>query len=307
MLKALQSERAFENRVARVLRETFDQLYDGVRTGRFRWEQLNKTEKTHAGTVLQLNLRREFDGFIGDGVEQDFLIDNVDVDCKFSKDFGKWMIPPEAVGHVCLLIWGSEQDSAHRTVWSCGLIQIEESGLRPSKNRDAKRNLTLEAISSIKWLARDAAYPENLLASLDAVTAEKIFPSGDSPYARGKGSERVRSLFRNVQRRLIPRTAIETAARQKDPLKRVRGNGGARSVLAQEGIIILGHWDEHCRIAWALRLPEPTQSGEFVSAQVERTSDHQQSVEIDGGRWRLARPGAAVSPAPDVPMKNDDD
>jgi hypothetical protein len=33
-------------RTARVLRETFDQLYDGQRTGRYRWDQLYKTEKT---------------------------------------------------------------------------------------------------------------------------------------------------------------------------------------------------------------------------------------------------------------------
>ncbi len=28
------------------LRQTLDQLYDGVRTGRYRWDQLYKTEKT---------------------------------------------------------------------------------------------------------------------------------------------------------------------------------------------------------------------------------------------------------------------
>ena len=47
-------------RFARVFRETFDQLYDGQRTGRYKWDQLYKTEKTHYGTLIEINLQREF-------------------------------------------------------------------------------------------------------------------------------------------------------------------------------------------------------------------------------------------------------
>jgi Restriction endonuclease NaeI len=36
---------------ASVYRETFDQLYDGQRTGRYRWEDLFEIEKTHYGTL----------------------------------------------------------------------------------------------------------------------------------------------------------------------------------------------------------------------------------------------------------------
>src|SRR5690242_7437847 len=39
------------------LRRTFDMLLDGQHTGRFRWEQLHKTEKTHAGTLVEINLQ----------------------------------------------------------------------------------------------------------------------------------------------------------------------------------------------------------------------------------------------------------
>lgn len=69
-------------------------LLDGQHTGRFRWDQLYKTEKAHAGTLIEINLQREF-GF-GDGLEMDYRIAGIDVDCKFSQTRGAWMIPPEA-------------------------------------------------------------------------------------------------------------------------------------------------------------------------------------------------------------------
>lgn len=81
-------------------------LLDGQHTGRFRWEQLYKTEKAHMGTLVEINLQREF-GF-GDGVDMDYRIVGVDVDCKFSQTPGGWMIPPEAVGHLLLVVWASD-------------------------------------------------------------------------------------------------------------------------------------------------------------------------------------------------------
>jgi Restriction endonuclease NaeI len=74
------------SRTARVIRNTFDQLYDGQRTGRYRWDQLYKTEKTHCGTLLEINLQREFK--FSDGPTLDYLIGGVDVDCKYSQTIG---------------------------------------------------------------------------------------------------------------------------------------------------------------------------------------------------------------------------
>ena len=68
------------SRIARVLRETLDQLYDGQRTGRYRLDQLHKTEKTHCGTLVEINLHREFD--FGDGTVLDYRIADGEVDCK---------------------------------------------------------------------------------------------------------------------------------------------------------------------------------------------------------------------------------
>src|SRR2546430_14927054 len=89
-------------RSAAVLRETFDQLYDGQRTGRYRWDQLYKTEKTHCGTLVEINLQREFK--FSDGRTLDYSIGGVDVDCKYSQRIDGWMIPSEARGHICLLV-----------------------------------------------------------------------------------------------------------------------------------------------------------------------------------------------------------
>ena len=47
-----------------------DQLYDGQRTGRYRWDQLRKTEKTHCGTLVEINMQREF--LFEDGSKLDF-------------------------------------------------------------------------------------------------------------------------------------------------------------------------------------------------------------------------------------------
>src|SRR5256885_8626710 len=91
------------SRTAQVLRDTLDQLYDGQRTGRYRWDQLYKTEKTHCGTLVEINLHREFE--FQDGLKLDYQIAGVDVDCKYSQKNGAWMIPPEARGHLCLVLW----------------------------------------------------------------------------------------------------------------------------------------------------------------------------------------------------------
>jgi hypothetical protein len=79
--------------VATVLRRTFDQLYDGGRTGRYRWDQLFKTEKTHFRTLVEINLQREFE--FEDGRKLDFRIAGHEVDAKYSQDIWKWRLPPE--------------------------------------------------------------------------------------------------------------------------------------------------------------------------------------------------------------------
>ena len=74
------------NQVAAVLRDTLDQLYDGQRTGRWKYDQLHKTEKTYMGTLVEINLHRQF-GF-DDGDTTDYRIAGIEVDCKYSMTYG---------------------------------------------------------------------------------------------------------------------------------------------------------------------------------------------------------------------------
>ena len=147
-------------RIAHVLRDTIDQLLDGQHTGRWDWATLRKTEKTHMGTLVEINLHREFD--FEDGAKMDYRVGGIEVDCKFSQALGGWELPPESIGHLCLLLWAN--DDASR--WEAGLIRVSESSLRDSGNRDAKRRLTREAESRICWLYDRPSLPENLLLHL---------------------------------------------------------------------------------------------------------------------------------------------
>ncbi len=88
----------------KVIRETFDQLLDGQRTGRWDYRDLRKTEKTHMGTLVEINLHREFD--FEDGRAMDYRIAGAEVDCKFSQSSarladparGGWPPLPAALG-----------------------------------------------------------------------------------------------------------------------------------------------------------------------------------------------------------------
>ncbi|WP_344401201.1 NaeI family type II restriction endonuclease [Streptomyces longisporus] len=89
----------------------------------------------------------------------------------------------------------------------------------------------------------------------------------EAVFERSSGQTRLNELFRRVQRRGIGRNTVRTVVQQRDYMKRVRGNGGSRSALRNEGIVILGDYDSHRRVARQLGLPVPRE-GEFISARV---------------------------------------
>ena len=58
------------------------------------------------------------------------------------------------------------------------------------------------------------------------------------------GNERIAELFRVAQGVAVHRDIVQAVAQQKDYMKRLRKNGGARDTLADEGIAILsGKYD----------------------------------------------------------------
>ncbi|WP_017584765.1 NaeI family type II restriction endonuclease [Nocardiopsis ganjiahuensis] len=278
------------SRIAAALRRTFDMLLDGQHTGRYRWDQLYKTEKTHFGTLVEINLQREFD-FPGGNV-LDYCINGTEVDCKYSQDLARWMVPPEAVGELCLGLWASDRES----LWSAGLFRAHDHLLGKGGNRDAKRTLSKEGRETVTWLFYEKPLPVNVLLRLPPEDVEAVF-------APGSGSARVCELFRRAQGLPVRRAVVATVAQQEDYMKRVRGNGGARSTLRAEGIVILGQYTTHCAIAKALGLVEPG-PGEFVSARLAPADSDTAEVPrafIDGSWWRLARAEDPTCPAPLLP------
>ncbi|MET4924325.1 NaeI family type II restriction endonuclease [Streptomyces sp. PSRA5] len=277
-------------RFAIVLRETIDQLLNGETTGRYDWKTLFKTEKTHAGTIVEINLQREFK--FADGVEMDYRIGGIDVDCKYSQQFGGWMIPPEAKGHICLLVWADD----YKSRWSAGLMRIKDEWLNGGKNRDLKLTVKSEHRNKITWIWKDEALPENVLLHMDATDRAVVFSSTS-------GQTRLNELFRRVQERRIGRNVVRTVAQQKDYMKRVRGNGGARSALQHEGIVIMGDYASHRKIAKDLHLPLPRE-GEFVSARLTRAEPRhaeRPQVILDDAHWVVASPDDPRKPGPTLP------
>lgn len=280
-------------RAARVFRETFDQLYDGQHSGRFRWEQLFKTEKTHYGTLLEINLRREFDDVIDDGELLDYRVLGEDIDCKYSQSMGGWMLPPECFGHLLLVATASDRGGT----WSLGVVRASVENRRTSENRDGKTGLNVRGRRQIAWLRLDATLPPNVLLGLDDATLAAVL-------APTSGQAKVIELLRRVTKTRIGRNTIATLGKQSDYMARIRDNGhGARTVLRAEGYLVPGgDFEVHRNVAIQLGI-EPPQPGEVLSVRVVPASPAEAwTVELEGKLWRAARDDEAVSePAPHLP------
>lgn len=274
------------SRVASVMRSTYDQVYDGRRTGRFRWSELAKVEKTYFGSLVEINLQREF--AFDDGDHLDFSIDGVEVDCKWSQRDGEWMIPPEAIGRICMLVHADDETSE----WKLGLLTVDQSQLRAGANRDGKRTLSAEGRQTIRWIW-ESCFAENILLRMTPDMERGVL-------APKSGTERLNALFRAFLGEVISRNVIETVARQHDALKRLRYNGGSRSALQPEGIVILGGSSRvHRNLAVELGANVPGPS-EFVAVRLVPSWE---GVTIDDRSWRIARPHDPVGPAPTLPNR----
>lgn len=277
------------------LRDSLDELLDGQRTGRWAYQHLSKTERTHLGTVVEVNLTKEFE-FV-DGDDLDWQIRGRDIDCKFSRNLGGWEIPMEM--YLCadhgdrqgkadqpaLLTWFDDTSSS----WAAGLITVTDQRLRwkagnaeRAYNRDNKRSLANNSAEHVYWLwgGLQEDLPRNLLLHLDDSVRARILSPERS------GQERVDELFRQVQCRVVSRQTVLTVAQQDDAPKRVRD---ARIPLRKEGILILGHQDAHPQIAAALALPVPVK-GEWIAVRITAVSeaDARPFVTLSGQRWARA-------------------
>ena len=254
------------------------------------------------GTLIEINLQRQL-GF-ADGDATDYRIAGVEVDCKYSMTYGGWELPPEATGHTCLLLTAHDETSS----WSAGLIRVREEYLRDRRNRDSKRQLSAAGRTRIRQVwPRHRNLAENIFLHLAPEDRERIF-SAKATRGTQHGQARTNELFRTVQRRIIRRAEVATVAQQDDFMKRARGNGGARTALRSEGILVLGHQDTDPLVAAALGLPVP-RKGELISARVVPAhADRNDPVAVISGQaWALARAGDPAVPAPVIPRRSPDE
>ncbi len=269
------SQDRMKERFAAAIRQSFDEVFDGQRTGRYRLEQLSKVEKTYIGTKVEIVVQDEFG--LQRGRRLDYLVDEQDVDSKWSMTSGGWMIPTEAVGELCLCLTAND----NRSEFQVGIVRVDDDRLKSSQNKDKKRRLSDDGLSAMTWLVNPGALAENLLLHLDEPTRDSILDGSLS------GQARVTELFRRVQERVVRREVVLTVARQDDGPKRVRD---ARQALRREGVIVLGHQQSHPRIAADLGLDVPPK-GSWISCRValDRGEGHT-TAEIAGALWRLAQP-----------------
>lgn len=228
LLSAVGGLEAFEERFRGFFRSAIDEVIDTARTGRFHFEQLEKTEKTYLGTKFEILLRDWMQ--VPKGVKLDLLVGGREVDVKSTTGQGGagWMIPPEAIDQLCILLRVNE--SAARC--GIGLARVRPEYLRASENRDAKTSFSSAGRANIWWLASDFPYTPNFWSLIDALTRQKIMaPRG--------GTERLARLFELCPGVPVSRVQVAAIGAQDDFMKRIRRNGGARDILAPKGIAIL--------------------------------------------------------------------
>jgi hypothetical protein len=183
----------------------------------------------------------------------DYCVEGIDVDCKWSKKWGGWQIPREAVGHICLLI--SAQDDTREL--EVGLVRIHEEIL-VGGNQDKKRTIQSPAgREEILWLVpRTFSLPDNFLLHLPAEDRSAIL-------AHRGGDARARELFIRCEGVIIKRHTIESIGQQLDEARRFRGE--TRRQLRDLGFEVLnGHWRDQKARAGELGGPVPQNSAEWV-------------------------------------------
>ena len=251
-----------------LIRQAIDEVIDTPRTGRVHAGELEKTEKTYIGTKVEILVRNYF--HLPKGI-LDLRIAGYDVDVK--NTLGQtWMIPREAVGKPCILVASDEK----KQLCYFGIFVAHLHNLTTGVNQDQKRSVSAAGASTIHWLLVNEPYPPSFWAELGAPKTQAIM--------RGRtGNERVAALFRQVQRRIVDRDILHAVAQQKDYMKRLRKNGGARDQLADEGIAVLsGKYDS--ALIEELHLPFATPD-EFVSIQAQTDKE-----------WDLLHAGGHLPP-----------
>jgi hypothetical protein len=209
------------------VRRAIDEVIDGARTGRYRYEELESQEKAYIGTRIEIVVRTEL-GLDPKG-KLDTVIAGHEIDFKWSA-LGRWMIPREAVGELCLVLSGDEAGGT----FSVGLLRCTEDRFTAIPNQDLKRTISAAGRKHVSWLIENGGLPASFLAGLAEETRDAVL-------AQPAGQARVREFFTRVTRRPVPREVIPTLAVQEDPMRRIRKDRGGISLGGMR--ILSGRFD----------------------------------------------------------------
>lgn len=212
-----------------LVRSAIDFVLDPVRTGRTRIEELDNVEKTFVGLKIEHFVRDVLKAPKG---IRDLVIDGKDVDVKNTLD-NSWMIPPETFmsEDPCLVINSKEKE---HTCWM-GLMLARQAYLN-KPNRDGKRGVRADAVANVLWIVEGAEYPESVWLPFDMAEFRRLREEVKH------GTPRISEFLRKNLGVPVHRTVIESLLfDQLDPMKRIRGNGGARDLLRKEQIAVLSN------------------------------------------------------------------
>jgi hypothetical protein len=224
LVRRVGGETEFARRVGEIIREAIDYVIDAPTLFRYSIDDLDPDEKTAIGKRIERLLRYQFK--LPKGEKLDIKLGDEDVDIKTT--MGKnWMFSKSSHGHMNLLIAYDEKAA----LFQLGIAYVLEDHLG-AHNRDRKQSLTAAHREAIYWILKDQQYPPNFLDHLPKGNFNKIV-------AEKTGMKRVLQLLRLAPLMPIPRHVICSVANQKDPLRRVRSNGGARNILWNEGLLVL--------------------------------------------------------------------
>lgn len=139
---------SFVQSVGGIIRDAIDYVLDGEDS----LDDLEACEKTYIGTKVEKRFLKRFGLPIKKKTDKatklDTVIGGLDVDLKFTLH-KNWMIPPEAVGHWCLLIQVCDKGNT----FSLGLLRMDADRLTNGGNRDGKRSVNKIGKQQIIWLA----------------------------------------------------------------------------------------------------------------------------------------------------------
>jgi len=255
LLKQVGSLQQLESELPQLLQDAIDFVIDPVRTARTKISDLDSVEKTFIGLKIEHFLRDYLD--VPKGI-RDLVIDGIDVDVK-NTIANTWTIPPETYGteDPVLLIAVAQDDG----VFSLGLMVARRKYLTSAKNRDAKLSVSAQGKKNIHWLVERAELPKSRWQYIDMQRFRDIRKIWG-------GTRRAVIFFTENIDRIVHRHIVEALLHdQKDYMKRLRKNGGARDKLSEVGIELLSGAYDSARIQ-ELGL-SPIAADEFVALRSE--------------------------------------